>query len=101
VGYEEVGGDEPLTLPLFPRRDGAQLCDFYFKTGHCRFGSECCFDHPEQYAVPLTELGLPYRPGQPVCAFYLKTNACKFGPACKFHHPKLQAILAGSALQGM
>ena len=101
VGYAEDGGEEPLTMPQFPRREGAQLCIHYSKTGHCRFGNECCYDHPvEQYAVPRTELGLPYRKGQPVCAFYLKKNACKFGPACKFHHPKLQPVYAGLALQG-
>jgi serine/threonine-protein kinase/endoribonuclease IRE1 len=100
VGYEVVGGEEPLHYPPFPRRPGQQPCEFYSKTGTCRFGQECCFDHPEEHAVPLTEMNLPYRDGEPVCAFYMKTHQCKFGASCKFHHPRLRPILAGSASSG-
>jgi serine/threonine-protein kinase/endoribonuclease IRE1 len=96
VGYEVDGGDEPLHWPSLPRRLGQQTCEFYTKTGTCRFAKDCCFDHPEQYAVPLTDQQLPYREGEPVCSFYLKTNHCKFGASCKFHHPKLRPIYAGS-----
>lgn len=97
VGYEVDGGSEPLMWPSFPQRPGQQVCDFYIKTGTCKYGPECCFDHPERYAVPLTELKLPFREGEPVCAFYLKTHNCKFGAACKFNHPRLRPIYAGSA----
>lgn len=97
VGYEVDGGEEPLHYAAFPRRAGQQPCDFYTKTGTCKYAQECCFDHPEEFAVPLTEQQLPYRAGEPVCAFYLKTQQCKFGAACKFHHPRLRAIYAGSA----
>jgi serine/threonine-protein kinase/endoribonuclease IRE1 len=97
VGYEVDGGSEPLHWPVFPRRPGQQACDFFTKTGTCKYGHDCCFDHPEQFVVPLTEQQLPYREGQPVCAFYLKTRLCKFGAACKFHHPRLRPIYAGSA----
>jgi serine/threonine-protein kinase/endoribonuclease IRE1 len=98
VGYEVDGGSEPLHWPAFPQRPGQQACDFYMKTGTCKYATDCCFDHPEQYAVPLTELQLPYREGEPLCAFYLKTHNCKFGAACKFHHPRLRPIYAGSAV---
>jgi serine/threonine-protein kinase/endoribonuclease IRE1 len=56
------------------------------------------FDHPPEFQVPLTALGLPFRAGEPVCKFYKQNNACKFGPACKFHHPPQVAVYAGSAL---
>jgi len=84
----------------FPARPGKQLCDFFIKTGHCKFGEGCVFDHPPEYAVALTHLGLPVRPDMPLCAFYLKNNECKFGPACKFNHPLLRPVYAGSALAG-
>jgi len=99
VGYAVAEGEEVLHLPSFPARPGKQLCDFYSKTGHCKYGSECVYDHPPEYAVQLTEEGLPFRPGEPVCTFYYKTMQCKFGPTCKFHHPKLVPIYAGSAIQ--
>lgn len=98
VGYHVAEGQEVLHVVPFPCRPGKQLCEFFVKTGHCKFGEECVFDHPAEYAVPLTEDELPFRPGQPVCTYYYKTRLCKFGPSCKFHHPKLIPILAGSAV---
>jgi serine/threonine-protein kinase/endoribonuclease IRE1 len=74
-------------VPSFPQRPGHAVCDFYQKTGHCRFGEGCKFDHPPCFAVPLNARGLPLRPGQTVCAFYQRTGDCKFGPSCKFDHP--------------
>ncbi|KAG1346444.1 putative Zinc finger CCCH domain-containing protein 33 [Cocos nucifera] len=35
-----------LTLAGFPRREGAVICSFYLKTGTCKFGATCKFDHP-------------------------------------------------------
>ena len=49
-------------LPAFPQRPGQALCDFYAKTGHCKFGELCKFDHPLEYAVRLNALGLPAAP---------------------------------------
>lgn len=33
---------------VFPRRPGRKECDFYMKTGRCKFGARCHFDHPER-----------------------------------------------------
>ncbi|EFJ40840.1 hypothetical protein VOLCADRAFT_107956 [Volvox carteri f. nagariensis] len=101
VGYEPSGDDGAVMVREFPRRPGKQLCDFYVKTGHCKFGESCVFDHPELYAVRLTALGLPLRPEEQICTFYLKNNECRFGPACKFHHPPLRPVYAGSLAVGV
>ena len=79
------------SLAAFPVRQGQPPCEFYVKTGHCKFGENCRFDHPPQYAVRLNSVGLPLRPGEPACAHFEKTRLCKFGPACKFDHPELHA----------
>ena len=97
VGYAVHGGEEPLHQLDFPKRPGKQPCDFFIKTGFCKFMETCCFDHPSEFGVMLTVMDLPYRPEQPVCAFYVKQNACKFGASCKFHHPRLVPVYAGSA----
>ncbi len=73
---------------VFPQRPGQLLCDFYVRTGFCKFGQGCKFDHPVRFAVQLSSLGLPLRPHEPACPFYAKTGACKYGPSCKFHHPE-------------
>ena len=75
------------TVALFPRRPGAPLCEFYVRSGHCRFGETCKFDHPPEFAVKLNGKGLPLRPGEQICSYWRRNGECKFGPACKFHHP--------------
>ena len=79
---------QPGKAPSFPSRPGEPVCDFFSKTGHCRFGEGCRFDHPPQYAVQLNSAGLPLRPGEPACSHHEKTGQCKYGPACKFDHPE-------------
>lgn len=65
-------------VPVFPQRPGGEApeCDFYLRTGHCKFGDGCRFHHPLSAAVKLTrDGGYPLRPGQPVCPFYDRTGA--------------------------
>ncbi|KAJ3678299.1 hypothetical protein LUZ60_002102 [Juncus effusus] len=77
---------------VFPERPDQPECQYYMKTGDCKFGTNCKFHHPKDRQVPspdciLSPLGLPLRPGEPVCKFYLRYGICKFGPNCKFDHP--------------
>lgn len=77
---------------VFPERPGQPECQFYMKTGDCKFGAVCKFHHPKERLVPppdslLSPLGLPLRTGEPLCAFYSRYGICKFGPSCKFDHP--------------
>lgn len=78
--------DGSCSMALFPVRPGQPVCDFFQKTGHCKFGASCKFHHPLEFAVPLNAAGLPLRPGQSRCTFFERTGACKFGAACKFDH---------------
>ncbi|KAJ7973623.1 Zinc finger CCCH domain protein [Quillaja saponaria] len=77
---------------VFPERPGQPECQFYMKTGDCKFGTVCRFHHPRERLVPapdcvLSPIGLPLRPGEPLCIFYSRYGICKFGPSCKFDHP--------------
>ncbi|KAJ8458471.1 hypothetical protein OPV22_031397 [Ensete ventricosum] len=77
---------------IFPERPGQPECQFYMKTGDCKFGAVCKFHHPKERLVPvpncvLSPLGLPLRPGEPICVFYSRYGICKFGLNCKFDHP--------------
>lgn len=96
VGWEEDPDNQNYTLLPFPQRPGAQLCDFYQKTGFCKYHERCKFHHPPECAVRLNEDGLPVREGEPICDFYRSTHQCKFGGACKFNHPNMKPIYAGS-----
>ncbi|KAL3523327.1 hypothetical protein ACH5RR_016161 [Cinchona calisaya] len=77
---------------VFPERPGQPECQFYMKTGDCKFGAVCKFHHPRERILPapdcvLSPIGLPLRPGETLCIFYSRYGICKFGPSCKFDHP--------------
>ncbi|KAL7109635.1 hypothetical protein ACP275_06G186300 [Erythranthe tilingii] len=77
---------------VFPERPGQPECQFYMKTGDCKFGTVCKFHHPRERLMPvpdcvLSPIGLPLRTGEPLCVFYSRYGICKFGPSCKFDHP--------------
>ncbi|CAN0855878.1 Zinc finger CCCH domain-containing protein 32 [Linum grandiflorum] len=76
----------------FPERPGQPECQYYMKTGDCKFGSSCRYHHPSELSAPksnltLSPLGLPLRPGAALCTHYAQRGQCKFGSACKFDHP--------------
>lgn len=52
---------------LFPERPGQPECQYYMKTGDCKFGSSCRYHHPPELVAPkttpiLSPMGLPLRP---------------------------------------
>ncbi|KAK2992012.1 hypothetical protein RJ640_014873 [Escallonia rubra] len=76
----------------FPERPGQPECQYYLKTGDCKFGSSCRYHHPPEWSAlktnfVLSPMGLPLRPGAPLCSHYAQNGVCKFGPTCKFDHP--------------
>ncbi|KAM4080250.1 hypothetical protein ACJW30_11G000600 [Castanea mollissima] len=104
---------QPTVGPtIYPQRPGQIECDFYMKTGECKFGENCKFHHPidrsapsllkqaQQQAVKLTLAGLPRREGAVLCPYYLKTGTCKFGATCKFDHPPPGEVMAMATSQG-
>ncbi|GAB4851257.1 hypothetical protein Ancab_030554 [Ancistrocladus abbreviatus] len=78
----------------FPQRPGQPECQYYLKTGECKFGSSCRYHHPPEWVAlapavscALSQMGLPLRLGAPTCSYYAQHGICKFGPTCKFDHP--------------
>ncbi|KAK6149580.1 hypothetical protein DH2020_017105 [Rehmannia glutinosa] len=43
---ESLQQNVTLTLAGLPRREGAIHCPYYMKTGTCKYGATCKFDHP-------------------------------------------------------
>ncbi|XP_074311447.1 zinc finger CCCH domain-containing protein 43-like [Silene latifolia] len=76
----------------FPERVGQPECEYYMKTGQCKYKSACRYHHPRN-RVPtssecaLSEKGLPLRPGAKLCRNYEQQGTCKYGPNCLFNHP--------------
>lgn len=102
-----------LLPPVYPQRPGQIECDFYMKTGECKYGERCKFHHPldrsvssvsvkdvHQPNVKLTLAGLPRREGAVHCPYYMKTGMCKYGATCKFDHPPPGEVLGMATSQG-
>ncbi|XP_039126580.1 zinc finger CCCH domain-containing protein 34-like isoform X2 [Dioscorea cayenensis subsp. rotundata] len=89
----------------YPVRPGEPACSYYIKTGTCRFGSNCKYNHPRRRRRTLTkdsleanhqavkekerEIGketLPEKAGHGKCKYFLMPGGCKFGKDCKFAH---------------
>ncbi|XP_028762262.1 zinc finger CCCH domain-containing protein 32 isoform X2 [Neltuma alba] len=89
-----------LNEPIFPERPGEPECQYYLRTGDCKYGSACRFHHPRDRTVTrphLSPIGLPLRPGVQPCVFYLQNGHCKFGSTCKFDHPLASVRYSPSA----
>lgn len=74
----------------YPERPGEPECNYYIRTGDCKFGASCRYHHPRDRVIPrtvLSSVGLPLRPGVQPCTYYLHNGNCKFGSTCKFDHP--------------
>ncbi|KAJ8761794.1 hypothetical protein K2173_004608 [Erythroxylum novogranatense] len=99
-----------LGATIYPQRPGRTECEYYMKTGVCKFGERCKFHHPidrsepiakppQHQNVKLTLAGLPRREGAVHCPYYMKTGACKYGATCKFDHPPPGEVMAIAASQ--
>ncbi|KAL4193463.1 hypothetical protein AMTRI_Chr06g199490 [Amborella trichopoda] len=91
---------------VFPERPGEPNCQYYMKTGDCKFRSSCRYNHPKD-RVPTSSpmcsfspMGLPLRPDQPVCTHYSRYGICKFGPACRFDHSLKNAWVSAGGEAG-
>ncbi|KAI4379037.1 hypothetical protein MLD38_016440 [Melastoma candidum] len=91
--------DDATESVSYPERPGEPDCSYYIRTGVCRFGATCRFNHPSNRMLAIANAQMmgqyPERIGQPECQYYLKTGTCKFGATCKFHHPREKAGIAG------
>ncbi|KAK4796912.1 hypothetical protein SAY86_029238 [Trapa natans] len=105
--YQVVDALSGLTT-IYPQRPGQMECDYYMKTGECKFGERCKFHHPldrtaqshkvanGNQEVKLTLAGLPRREGVTNCPYYMKTGTCKYGATCKFDHPPPGEVIANA-----
>eukprot|EP00252_Welwitschia_mirabilis_P027305 TRINITY_DN933_c0_g1_i1.p1 TRINITY_DN933_c0_g1~~TRINITY_DN933_c0_g1_i1.p1 ORF type:complete len:493 (-),score=74.05 TRINITY_DN933_c0_g1_i1:264-1547(-) len=81
-----------------PERPGVNDCVYYMRTGKCKFGMNCHFNHPaNQMKIPGKEDKTSDNARQYECQFHLK-GACKFGTACKFSHSSANAESSESLL---
>ncbi|XP_031265077.1 zinc finger CCCH domain-containing protein 65-like isoform X3 [Pistacia vera] len=83
--YEESDNLDGVTKHEYPIRSYAEDCPFYLRTGFCKFGFNCKFNHPVRRVVQERG-GFVEQPSQIQCKFYRSTGGCKNGEACRFSH---------------
>ncbi|XP_015581492.1 zinc finger CCCH domain-containing protein 43 [Ricinus communis] len=83
----------------YPVRPEAEDCSYYMKTGTCKFGSNCKFNHPVKRKMQVSKEKVKEReeatdrPGQTECKYYLRTGGCKYGKACRYNHSRAKPLL--------
>ncbi|KAF8401525.1 hypothetical protein HHK36_012465 [Tetracentron sinense] len=86
---------------IFPERLGQPDCQYYLRTGDCKFKSTCRYHHPPVWITPktncaLSHMGLPLRP---VCCFF-HAFIFEFGSLNLFlDNEVLDAIIANYEIQ--
>lgn len=60
-------GPSSNTSKEFPQRPDQPECQYFMRTGDCKFGSSCRYHHPVDAVPPktglvLSSIGLPLRP---------------------------------------
>ncbi|PSR89495.1 Zinc finger CCCH domain-containing protein [Actinidia chinensis var. chinensis] len=95
-GGEEMGEskDGRYGRYSYPVRPDAEDCSFYMRTGTCKFGSNCKFNHPPRKKNQAGKENVKEkeesteRPGQTECKYYLRSGGCKYGKACRYNHSR-------------
>ncbi|KAI3761402.1 hypothetical protein L1987_51817 [Smallanthus sonchifolius] len=101
-GWEEGSVAVPdggkLKAYHYPLRLHAGDCSLYIRTGMCKFGSNCRFNHPiRRKNQPTKEKKKQKeekveRHGQKECKYHTSSAGCKLGKACKFSHGRGKTV---------
>ncbi|XWS37161.1 hypothetical protein CRYUN_Cryun19dG0019200 [Craigia yunnanensis] len=96
IDGEDVKNNEGRRLD-YPVRPEAEDCAYYMKTGLCKFGSNCRFNHPVRRKNQAVKEKIKEKdestenPSQTECKYYLRTGGCKFGKACRYNHSRAKS----------
>lgn len=75
---------------VFPERPDQPECQYYVKTGDCKFGAMCKFHHPRERLIPnpsctLNPFGLPLRPVSITLIFSCIFFICRISASNSMH----------------
>lgn len=103
VSSAESRKRDSIMCSPYPQRPSEADCRDYLRTGRCKYGESCKYNHPPNVEsgggvkpIDPNEPLFPIRPTEPPCQYFLKHGTCKFGQSCKFNHPTASALADGS-----
>jgi hypothetical protein len=76
----------------YPRRPEQQECAYYVRTGMCRYGESCRFDHPPERASAEATLREEEKVDRVPCQHFMRTGGCAYGVTCRFRHSTEQML---------
>lgn len=88
---EEKNGGRSYNYPVRPE---AEDCSYYMKTGMCKYGSNCKFNHPFRRRSQVVKEKFKEKdeaidkPLQTECKYYMRTGGCKYGKGCRYNHSR-------------
>lgn len=91
-GFYPSNGHGKKFVFNYPLRPDAEDCAFYMKTGTCKYGFHCKFNHPRRKTQWSKDKGMlkennnPERNVQMECKYYQTSVGCKYGKNCKYNH---------------
>ncbi|KAI7740374.1 hypothetical protein M8C21_012721 [Ambrosia artemisiifolia] len=84
----------------YPLRPDAEDCSYYMRTGMCKYGATCKFNHPLKRNPQQTAKDTHKQKednmemhGQIECKYYLSPAGCKYGNSCKFSHGRGKTVI--------
>ncbi|CAO2833021.1 unnamed protein product [Amaranthus hypochondriacus] len=88
-----ANNEQVMQSDEFPVRPGQPDCDFFMKTGDCKYRAACRYNHPISRSSklrlpPLLFKRLYSKSGSKICQSYKLQGTCKYGKTCIFDHPK-------------
>ncbi|KAK1377246.1 Zinc finger, CCCH-type [Heracleum sosnowskyi] len=96
VGFNDGNnGNHP-----YPLRPDAEDCSFYMRTGTCKYGSNCRFNHPLKRKNQASRDMFKQReehfdgPGPTECKYQSTPGGCKYGKACRYNHSRPKPSVA-------
>lgn len=84
---------------MYPVRPEAEDCAFYMRTGNCKYGSICKFNHPVRRRNQVVRDNAKEKDEdaeklrQIECKYYFRTGGCKYGESCRYNHTKSKTSL--------
>lgn len=81
----------------FPERPGQPDCQYYMRTGDCKFGATCKYHHPRELSAPksgymVNSLCLPLRPVSTLKPLIRTVASMSLGVGLNFHSPNVHVF---------
>ncbi|CAL5371724.1 unnamed protein product [Camellia sinensis] len=106
--FENIGlrsNEDESSNESHPLRPYAEDCPFFLRTGTCKFGLNCKFNHPvrrtnqkagkeKEKDTGKAKEGFSEKPEQTECKNYLTPGGCKYGKSCRYNHSKDESEIA-------